>query len=106
MTKKQTMESANNAINERYGDDVTDLSVVNQRIGFRIGFLKGANWRINSVWHDRTENASMDNGEIVFVFPDGSAMTKSVLGWNWGDIQEHFKFVKWAYMKDLLPMEE
>lgn len=76
------------------------------RIGARFGFIAGAKWRINSVWHDRTKSASMDNGEIIFVFSDGSAMTKSVLGWNWEDIQEHFKFVKWAYMKDLLPTEE
>lgn len=70
------------------------------------GFIAGANWRINSVWHNRYENADVDNGDILLLFPDGSAMTKLVIGWKWEDIKDMFGFDMWAYVKDLMPTKE
>lgn len=69
-------------------------------------FKAGAKWRINSAWHNRYENADVDNGDILLLFPDGSAMTKSVIGWSWEDIKDMFAFDKWAYVKDLIPTKE
>lgn len=70
------------------------------------GFVAGAKWRINSVWHNMYENADVDNGDILLLFPDGGVMTKSVIGWSWEDIKDTFAFEKWAYVKDLIPTKE
>lgn len=99
MTQEQIEKVANDYACKQWADG-----------GFRYvgrdGFIAGAQWRIDSVWHDRTEDASMGNGDIILVFSDGSAMTRSVIGWNWKDILERFAFVRWAYIKDLIPTEE
>ena len=65
------------------------------------GFKDGANWRINSVWHDANEMP--DLGEAIIVELFGKV-------WDYGtyDVSDsiHPK-AKWAYMNDLIPnMEE
>lgn len=64
-------------------------------------FSDGANWRINSVWHDATEKPKL--GELIIVEVYGKI-------WDYGmyDVCDtiHPK-ARWAYIKDLIPeMEE
>ena len=60
-------------------------------------FVDGANWRINSVWHDTTEKPKL--GEIIIVEVYGKI-------WDYGEYDVcdtiHPK-ARWAYMKDLIP---
>lgn len=69
-------------------------------------FADGAEWRINSVWHDASEEPI--NGEIVL----GMSLhhTPFILGPNHEEyrvIIQEFHIMRWAYMKDLIPeMEE
>lgn len=60
-------------------------------------FRKGAEWRINSVWHDATEKPKL--GEMIIVECFGKI-------WDYGkyDVCDtiHPK-ARWAYMKDLIP---
>lgn len=68
---------------------------------FEHGFIDGAKWRINSVWHDATEKPNL--GELIIVEVYGRI-------WEYGksdvcDISH--PAARWAYMKDLIPnMEE
>lgn len=64
------------------------------------GFIYGAKWRINSVWHDDTEKPKL--GELIIVEV-------------YGKIFEYGKYdvcdtihpaARWAYMKDLIPFWE
>lgn len=67
---------------------------------FYEGFLKAANWRINSVWHDASEIP--DIGEVIIVELFGKVWDYGT--YNVGD-SIHPK-AKWAYMNDLIPSKE
>ena len=81
------------------------------------GFKDGANWRINSVWHDANEMPGA-NWRINSVWHDanempdlGEAIIVELFGkvWDYGtyDVSDsiHPK-AKWAYMNDLIPSKE
>lgn len=63
-------------------------------------FVKGAMWRINSVWHNASEKPKL--GELIIVEVYGKI-------WDYGkyDVCDtiHPK-ARWAYMYDLLPNTE
>lgn len=63
-------------------------------------FVKGAMWRINSVWHNASEKPKL--GELIIVEVYGKI-------WDYGkyDVCDtiHPK-ARWAYMDDLLPNTE
>ena len=57
-------------------------------------FIKGADWRINSVWHDASERP--DKGKMLIVEDIDSAY----------DLVYLTKSKPWAYIEDLLPNME
>jgi hypothetical protein len=66
----------------------------------------GANWRINSVWHDASERP--DKGKMLIVEDIDSAydlvyLTKSK---PWEELSEKNHYMRWAYIEDLLPNME
>lgn len=98
---------------------------------FKKGFKEGAEWRINSVWHDADEEPErsgcilIDQEELehinllVFLKCDDSDRNyhaNSVLSQRypvalivqqgvatWGEIRGLYRFKRWAYVADLLP---
>lgn len=63
-------------------------------------FVDGAEWRINSVWHDDTEKPK--SGELIIVEVYGKI-------WEYGksDVCDtNHPAARWAYMKDLIPDTE
>lgn len=69
-------------------------------------FKAGAEWRINSVWHDAREKP--DKGKLLIVEDiDGAYdlvyLTKSK---PWEELSEKDHYMRWAYIEDLLPCEE
>lgn len=68
---------------------------------YRKGFIEGADWRINSVWHDATEKPD-NNQLVVFECRKTYGRGYSV---NFGENYDLLKNVvlKWAYVIDLLP---
>ena len=70
---------------------------------FQRGFVAGAEWRINSVWHDRTEKADTSK-ELIIMYPNGSAR---IILLNPNLTFDGFllvdMFIKWAYVSDILP---
>ena len=83
----------------------------------RESFVLGAEWRINSVWHDVEE--SPKQGSLIAVF-DGKDMhlwraedIVNVINGNIKVISITVKecfirqhIIKWAYIKDLIPTED
>lgn len=70
----------------------------------RIGFVAGAEWRINSVWHDKSEIPDLSQ-DVLIIFKNkicsiliGAVHTLSEL--------KHYDYTNWAYVKDLLPIKE
>lgn len=67
------------------------------------GFVEGAQWRINSVWHDRAEKADTSK-ELILMYSNGSVRV-TLLNPNltFDGFLSVDMFIKWAYVSDLLP---
>ena len=70
------------------------------------GFIEGAKWRINSVWHDINEIP--EDGRIIVLL--GKYGTMLIYGPNMMYYKESViadgGFLKWAYKEDLIPNTE
>ena len=70
------------------------------------GFIEGAKWRINSVWHDINEIP--EDGRIIVLL--GKYGTIILYGPNMMYYKEAViadgGFLKWAYKEDLIPNTE
>lgn len=70
------------------------------------GFIEGAKWRINSVWHDINEIPK--DGRIILLL--GKYGTMLIYGPNMMYYKESViadgGFLKWAYKEDLIPNME
>lgn len=97
MTKDQICKAAN----EKFEDNSFAYK----------GFIRGAEWRINSVWHSDNEvpkkhedlMIELDTGFHICIFEDGY----NFLGYYDYMGFVSFEVIRWAYLKDLLPnMEE
>lgn len=67
------------------------------------GFMEGADWRINSVWHDVDKELPEYNRHVVNEdWFDFTAKNEKDLK----RIMSQYKFKRWAYIKDLIPTEE
>lgn len=69
------------------------------------GFEDGAQWRINSVWHDINEKPK--EHKLVLIEDDFCGEPDYGV-WqtpfpNWEDNIVHFSSKRWAYLDDLLP---
>lgn len=69
-------------------------------------FVNGAEWRINSVWHDASEEPIKD--EMILCADDLGYMWQSDFMLDkvfdkWSDFVKFTQFTKWAYSCDLLP---
>lgn len=69
-------------------------------------FSGGAEWRINSVWHDASEEPTKE--EMILCADDLGYMWQSDFMLDkvfdkWSDFVKFTKFTKWAYSCDLLP---
>ena len=62
-------------------------------------FMDGAQWRINSVWHDASEKPNGNNKCLVELRIPGRNPTYKLWTWGW----ENSFVTRWAYLDDLLP---
>ena len=71
--------------------------------GHRDGFIAGAEWRINSVWHDRAEKADTSK-ELILMHSNGSVRV-TLLNPNltFDGFLSVDMFIKWVYVSDILP---
>lgn len=92
LTNNDIKKEAQNRCNKRY-------SYLHNNAFFD-GFIDGAEWRIDSVWHDCNDrNLAINNkDEVVLLLENGKIVEYED---NW---EEYYCLVlKWAYKKDLLP---
>ena len=68
------------------------------------GFKDGANWRINSVWHDAREKPRRNKWYIAQIGDNAfDTFTDSV---NWKSYARSLNIIRWAYIEDLIPSKE
>ena len=98
MIKEDTEKAANDFADREYEYNDIDRNALYK------GFYWGAQWRINSVWHDASEKPDMSK-EIIVIYPDKSCRVFRPNG-VWETLIEVDKFIRWAYVEDLPNMEE
>lgn len=73
---------------------------------FNKGFIKGADWRINSVWHKPCDIAEPGKDCLV-EHMDGDGNVCIRIDWRseyeWVQACHYDKVLRWAYVEDLLP---
>lgn len=71
-----------------------------------VDFIEGAEWRINSVWHDVKERP--DENEPTIIEKNNGKTFFAEKGYKgpWKYNVEQFGFKRWAYIKDLIPTED
>ena len=79
----------------------TETVDARERFLITSGFKTGAHWRINSIWHKRTEPAEEGN-DIILLFPDGKCSVITFDG-DWELFITWMLLEKWAYLKDIFP---
>ena len=81
---------------------------------FANGFMVGAEWRINSVWHDAKEQPKDWNADcLVEIESGGSSIFLLSHFYHSGGFScmdgihnERMRILRWAYIGDLLPNTE
>lgn len=119
MDRKQIEKEANEAIHKHYNcngkypckenDDCMYCNGQNTAYDcnecradeFNEGFIKGVNWRINSVWHDTNEKPENDRAYLA-EYMDG-AFIVFYSNIEFDVMAKAYKIRRWAYIDDLLP---
>lgn len=68
-------------------------------------FIEGAQWRINSVWHDASEQPEQDRC-FIYEIRNGEYETDCIYKkekLNWERYAVQLNMIRWAYVDDLLP---
>ena len=71
----------------------------------RESFVSGANWRINSVWHDASEHPITGEEALVkHITGDGEIKYRVDVfcGYEWKEMCHYDKLIQFAYVKDLI----
>ena len=82
------------------------ISPLMESIAAQEGFIAGAQWRINAVWHDSSEEPERNGEPMLVEFHDfgmdGNSydVVEDLQGYRTGIYVE---FIRWAYVSDLLP---
>lgn len=107
MTREQIEKAAKETlVNEPVEIQATKVGT------FRRGFVTGAQWRINSVWHDASEVPEANKLVLVcfenvigeYVYYRIRAFKPNVLkNWNMWNFSLDKKVLYWCYLDDLLP---
>lgn len=101
--KREDIEMAAERNTEEY---VKNGDLRGFRGSYRLGFIAGAEWRINSVWHDINEIP--EDGRIIVLLGKYGIML--IYGPNMMYYKESViadgGFLKWAYKEDLIPNTE
>lgn len=101
MTIEQIEQAATGRLPHTEEIAAQDRYALGKNVGYKRGFISGAKWRINSVWHD-VANIPKKGEHIVVVFRSGNFSSWNV-SYNIVDVFKKFDVILWSYSKDLLP---
>lgn len=96
MTREQIEKEAREYSDVMWNNDrARDIS--------KIAFFLGAQWRINSVWHDG-KDIPIECKPILFVNSQGGyEVAVKLAGMDWEIYCNNAGLLYWAYVQDLLP---
>ena len=103
MTREQIEKAANIEMLSHYADEEYPCGIKDIQSDFIGAFSKGAEWRINSVWHSTNNELPQHSGYLAVLM--GNGLTE-VIHYTVG-VGIHEMALKgytlWAYVSDLLP---
>ena len=104
MTREQIEKAANIEMLSHYADEEYPCGIKDIQSDFIEAFSKGAQWRINSVWHDLPNDLPQkENTWILLELIFEDRLVYLPVEWV-NDGEEISKQVtRWAYIDDLLP---
>ena len=86
-------------MNKETIEEAAEAYVMGNSASYVECFKAGAEWRVNSVWHDVKEKP---NGMFVILIDFGTRL--GVEEYSFGMTSEHLEgAIRWAYVSDLLP---
>lgn len=109
MTNEQLTELARQYAKDRYCSETNEMPKykIAQIHAGRDGFIKGAKYMRNSPWHDSKYTPVVgrimlieDNTEKGFTVTDIKDIN------DYKTLVEYFGIKRWAYIEDLIPMED
>ena len=105
MTREQIEQAAIKKL--PYSDEECSDSnyTLGENVGFKRGFIAGAQWRINSVWHDVREQPEQDKC-FIYEIGDGRYETDCIYKkekLNCERYAAQLNIIRWTYVDDLLP---
>ena len=111
MTKEQIKNEAAEYAKGKYGGENAEMWSIAQIHAGRDGFVAGADWRINSVWH-KPEEVPAPNKDFFMMIDEES---KKTMLWriypqhtvdDWLTLIKANCVVRWAYIDDLIPTKD
>lgn len=99
MTREEIEKAAEQNIS---CENTLDLGTILENVG-RESFVFGAEWRINSVWHDASERPDERRAVIIEYGENRISLHEKGYDGPWKYNVEQFGFKRWAYIKDLIP---
>ncbi len=102
MTQEQ-IEKAARESSTRAGYNIKIAADVAGRTVYECAFEAGAQWRINSVWHDMEEKPNFRGLPILLEHKKGQIHFLDETPSNWNYVIKYY--IRWAYVVDLLPAD-
>ena len=86
------------------GETPYECDIVAMKESFAEAFNDGANWRINSVWHEVSEEP--ERNRIYLAQLGDCAFDTFYDSENWVNFSRGINIQRWAYVEDLLPNKQ
>lgn len=100
MNRETIEKTAKEYAKDKYGGENAKQYAIAQIHAGRDGFIDGAQWRINSVWHDAETDIPRENEPIIGI-TDKRWCYMGLCGEAAKGICP--EMTKWAYVSDLMP---
>lgn len=101
MTREQIKNAADEFAEMEYEINYIDRDALSK------GFFHGSYWRIDSVWHNVSERpkfpGKVECVKFLLLRKNGECDRYLIGKYNWDDIIDMEKPIKWAYIDDLIP---
>lgn len=109
MTKEQIKNEAVEYAKGKYGGESAKMWAIAQIHAGRDGFVAGAQWRINSVWHKPYDVPEVGKNCLV-EYMDGDGRVHIRIDkrseYEWIGACHYDRILRWAYIDDLIPTED
>ena len=102
MTREQIEKAANIEMLSYYADEEYPSDIKDIQSDFVAAFCRGAEWRINSVWHS-TDELPKYSGFLAVLMSNGLMETMYYSAGIWFHEMTLKGYTSWAYISDLLP---